>query len=97
MCGIVGFVDKLGRRDFPAGRVVLSMLDALTCRGPDSAGVALLREAERGGGIWSVRIAPFDKAAASLDALDGLGHVERVERQAASLRLEFRPHPGGTN
>jgi len=41
MCGIVGFVDKRGQPDYPLGRTLLTMLKALSCRGPDSAGVAV--------------------------------------------------------
>jgi glutamate synthase domain-containing protein 1 len=41
MCGIVGFLDKRGGYDRPIGRTILAMLQALSCRGPDSAGVAL--------------------------------------------------------
>jgi glutamate synthase domain-containing protein 1 len=41
MCGIVGFLDKRGSRIEPLGRTLLTMLQALSCRGPDSAGVAL--------------------------------------------------------
>jgi glutamate synthase domain-containing protein 1 len=40
MCGIVGFLDKT-TGDQPVGCVILGMLQALGCRGPDSAGVAL--------------------------------------------------------
>src|SRR6516225_2033508 len=39
MCGIIGFLDKTGSR--PLGQTLLTMLDALSCRGPDSAGVAV--------------------------------------------------------
>lgn len=41
MCGIVGFLDNSEQPDFPIGRTILTMLQALSCRGPDSAGVAL--------------------------------------------------------
>jgi methylamine---glutamate N-methyltransferase subunit A len=41
MCGIVGYLDKREQADFPLGRTLLSMLQALSCRGPDSAGVAV--------------------------------------------------------
>jgi methylamine---glutamate N-methyltransferase subunit A len=41
MCGIVGYLDKTGTEDGNIGRVMLGMLNALACRGPDSAGVAL--------------------------------------------------------
>ena len=41
MCGIVGFLDKRGGTERPMGQTLLAMLEALACRGPDSAGVAL--------------------------------------------------------
>jgi glutamate synthase domain-containing protein 1 len=41
MCGIVGYFDKSGAADEPLGKILLGMLNALACRGPDSAGVAL--------------------------------------------------------
>jgi len=41
MCGIVGFLDKRGGTERPVGRTLLAMLEALACRGPDSAGVAI--------------------------------------------------------
>jgi methylamine---glutamate N-methyltransferase subunit A len=42
MCGIVGFLDKTENSGHgPLGRVLLDMLNALACRGPDSAGVAM--------------------------------------------------------
>src|SRR5450432_955492 len=44
MCGIVGYLDKTGRHSEALGRTVLGMLDALGCRRPDSAGVALYGE-----------------------------------------------------
>src|SRR3989441_5929241 len=40
MCGIVGFLDKT-TGDQPVGCAILGMLQAVGCRGPDSAGVAL--------------------------------------------------------
>jgi glutamate synthase domain-containing protein 1 len=41
MCGIVGFFDKTNDAHVPVGQTILGMLNALGCRGPDSAGVAL--------------------------------------------------------
>jgi glutamate synthase domain-containing protein 1 len=42
MCGIVGFLDKRpGQQQYPLGRTLLALLQALACRGPDSAGVAV--------------------------------------------------------
>jgi glutamate synthase domain-containing protein 1 len=40
VCGIIGYLDKRGG-EAPVGRVMLSMLQALSCRGPDSAGIAV--------------------------------------------------------
>lgn len=93
MCGIIGFLDRRNRDDYPTGRVMLAMLEALGCRGPDSAGLALLR-AEVAGGAWTVRIAPADVPA--LTRLEGLGRVEHPEPQAGSLRVRFQPAEGVT-
>src|SRR5579864_7848161 len=41
MCGIIGLLDKRPQQGQPLGRTLLTMLQALSCRGPDSAGVAL--------------------------------------------------------
>ncbi len=41
MCGIVGFLDRTGDESAPVGKTILDMISALSCRGPDSAGVAL--------------------------------------------------------
>ncbi len=42
MCGIIGYLDKRGGHERPVGRTLLTMLQALSSRGPDSAGVAIL-------------------------------------------------------
>jgi glutamate synthase domain-containing protein 1 len=41
MCGIVGYLDRKNDGDGCIGDAILGMLQALECRGPDSAGVAL--------------------------------------------------------
>jgi glutamate synthase domain-containing protein 1 len=42
MCGIAGFFDKTGdHRHSNIGQILITMLEGLACRGPDSAGVAL--------------------------------------------------------
>lgn len=41
MCGIIGYFDKTGANEGSLGEVLLRMLQALACRGPDSAGVAM--------------------------------------------------------
>lgn len=41
MCGIVGYWEHSQNEQGRLGRTILSMIEALACRGPDSAGVAL--------------------------------------------------------
>src|SRR5262249_36147097 len=94
MCGIVGYLDKRGRHGVPSGRLILKMLEALACRGPDSAGVALLHDATESGDAWTIRIAPGDSQV--LARLEGFGRVEASTLQAGSLRFQFHPAPGIT-
>jgi methylamine---glutamate N-methyltransferase subunit A len=101
MCGIVGFLDKTGRMEDSTGRVVFTMLEALACRGPDGAGVALIGPAPLPDApeVWSVRIAGDDPAWERLARLgqlvrmpDGTGSV----RQGRTLRFRFLPELGVT-
>jgi glutamate synthase domain-containing protein 1 len=101
MCGIVGFLDKRGGTDRPVGRALLAMLEALGCRGPDSAGVAIFGPPNAG---WVVQVklpeaAALTEAAEAVveteaadtfvrRALDGLPHVLRHKVSGAYLRLE---------
>lgn len=96
MCGIVGFVDRRLSGGYPAGQVVMEMLRALACRGPDSTGVALIGDetAESAAGDLIVRIAPGDPSA--LDRLIPLGRVEAIAPRGASIRFRFAPNPGVT-
>src|SRR5262249_13550664 len=92
MCGIVGFLDKRGGSDRPVGRTLLAMLQALGCRGPDSAGVAVFGQA-RGGCVLHVklpeRLEPAAGAAAILHALRDTGGLLRHEVFGAYLLLEL--------
>jgi hypothetical protein len=82
--------------------VVLTMLGALACRGPDSAGVALIAPPPDPGRetAWSVRITPADPDV--LGRLAGLGRVSlgsplaRSERPGDTLRFDFVPAAGTT-
>src|SRR4051794_17491308 len=91
MCGIVGFINKRWEEKRPAGATLLSMLQALSCRGPDSAGVAVYGPPQP---FWVLQIAvPADahpRAAeeAVLDALRDIGGVVRHELGGAYLRVE---------
>jgi glutamine phosphoribosylpyrophosphate amidotransferase len=96
MCGIFGVLSKTRPLGDAMGRTVLTMLEALACRGPDSVGAAVIGE---GGtdenGIWSVRIAPDEEG--PLAQLAGLGEVVgSLERRGGTLHFGFRPAAGVT-
>ena len=55
MCGILGYFHKGAGTDHQLGATVLSMLQALGRRGPDSAGVALVGPAHRASYIVRVQ------------------------------------------
>ena len=104
MCGIVGFRDKSGRLTPSSGRIMLTLLEALACRGPDGAGLAMIGqepEADSGSdGAWFIRFAgrdepPFDRLA-HLGRLVPLPVGSRRERTGSSLRARFIPNPGVT-
>jgi methylamine---glutamate N-methyltransferase subunit A len=100
MCGIVGFWDKTGGREAATGQVVLTMLDALACRGPDSAGIALIGSAPEADldKVWSIRVTPADDRV--LDRLKSIGELVPGFPDAApepagnTLRFGFRPARG---
>lgn len=56
MCGIVGYLDKIGAEGGNVGSVLLGMLNALACRGPDSAGVALFGALQSGQLVARVKL-----------------------------------------
>ena len=90
MCGIVAFWDKSGGHPATTGSVVLSMLQALACRGPDSAGIALVGpepELEMAG-VWHIRITPPDENL--LERLTGLG---RLVASAQGTAMKPGQHP----
>jgi glutamine phosphoribosylpyrophosphate amidotransferase len=83
-------MDKLGRSDLPTGRVILTMLEALACRGPDSAGVALIHD-DLPSDAWTIRVKPEEPAVR--ERLEPLGRIEEWEPQGDTLRLQFFPEP----
>jgi glutamine phosphoribosylpyrophosphate amidotransferase len=100
MCGIVGFWAKTGPLENAAGRVVLTMLEALACRGPDGAGVALIGHEPEGNDldVWSVRVTAEDEV--PLERIAGLGVLlpwqsgALASRQGSTLRFRIRPGVG---
>lgn len=99
MCGIVGFLDKHEQTDFPLGRTLLTMLQALSCRGPDSAGVAVF--GGRGEMQLRLSVPPETEREALSDALQAEGltvlrsyrsgvHDVRIAAEADWSKLEER-------
>jgi glutamate synthase domain-containing protein 1 len=91
MCGIIGFLDKTGHRFQPLGRALLGMMQALSCRGPDSAGVAIFGPARPN---WTLQIKlpensrPEYGVQLVLDALVDCAVILRQDTTGAYLRLE---------
>ncbi|HEY7314981.1 MAG TPA: hypothetical protein VH643_36885 [Gemmataceae bacterium] len=90
MCGIVGFLDKREQTDSPLGRTLLTMLQALSCRGPDSAGVALF------GPAAEMRLRLSLPAGANRDAAIDTLHQEGVtiHRSYRTGLLDAQAAPG---
>ena len=83
MCGIVGYLDKTDPAA-PIGQVVLTMLNALDRRGPDSAGVALYPDPRNGAladGSIVLRIKLGDEG----DLADRTEHVVERVRQLGTV------------
>jgi glutamate synthase domain-containing protein 1 len=92
MCGIVGFLDRRGGGGRPLGSTLLALLEALGCRGPDSAGVALFG-APRPFWVAQVKL-PDDPAAAAgaraaVETLGGISPVLAQQVTGSYLRLEL--------
>jgi glutamate synthase domain-containing protein 1 len=77
MCGIIGFLDRRGGHDRPIGGTLLAMLRALGCRGPDSAGVAILGPPKTD---WVLNV-----------ALPGEGSVRKALREEMGKAFERDP------
>jgi glutamate synthase domain-containing protein 1 len=92
MCGIIGYLDKRGGHEQPVGQVMLSMLQALSCRGPDSAGVALFGT-PRPGWVMQLKLPedaePDEATTAAVDALRPVAGDIQHHRQGAYLRMEM--------
>jgi glutamate synthase domain-containing protein 1 len=94
MCGIIGFLDKRGGPDRPIGQTLLAMLEALSCRGPDSAGVAVMGSPSP---FWLLQVKLPEKgesdrtAAAILDFFRSQAGILRHQVTGAYLRLEIEP------
>lgn len=91
MCGIIGFLDKRPGHEHHIGRTILSMLQALSCRGPDSVGVALFTAPQA---FWVLQVKlpetgdPEAAAHTAIDVLHSVTPVFKHEIQGAYLRAQ---------
>jgi glutamate synthase domain-containing protein 1 len=92
MCGIIGFLDKRGGQEQPIGKTLLRMLQALSCRGPDSAGVALYGSYQPG---WVLQVKlpdnsdPTSRERPMIDVIKEFTPVIQHQKVGAYLRLEI--------
>ncbi len=93
MCGIIGFLDKAAAGQAPVGKTVLTMLDALACRGPDSAGVALYSPPSRRRSVLRVKLGEngeFELRREGIAArVQDLGEILDISTTDEYLRLEL--------
>jgi len=91
MCGIIGFLEKGARGGVKLGQSLLAMLQALSCRGPDSAGVAVFGPSSP---YWILQIKLPEShdvqrtATTILDTVRGQARVALHHVVGACLRLE---------
>ena len=92
MCGIVGYFRKAGSEG-PLGDVMLRMITALGCRGPDSTGLALYGGKRKTGAVVRVKLADDEvvatQAKAILHALEAVTEVKTSALSDGVLRLEL--------
>jgi glutamate synthase domain-containing protein 1 len=92
MCGIVGYFRK-SDSEGPLGEVMLRMITALGCRGPDSTGLALYGGRRRAGAVVRVKLADGKEdgpqAKAILRALGAVTEIKVSALTGSVLRVEL--------
>ena len=91
MCGIVGFLDRTENASAVVGRTLLQMMDALECRGPDSAGVALYGPRHEGHMVLKIKLGHEsdgdEDGVRVAERVRELGPVREASTTAEYLRL----------
>ena len=95
MCGIAGFFKKSeenikSEEDLPvtSGRTVLQMLEALACRGPDSAGVAMFSPETAGRMVVRVKLGDPEQVRLAAEPFGAAGFT----RAGQYLRFTISAH-----
>ena len=95
MCGIVGYLDRSGNDQAPIGDILVQMLTTLSCRGPDSAGVAIYGQSQEPNLLLRIKLGEqgdFRKEGVELaDRIDGVVPVVEQEVRSEYLRLVLGP------
>lgn len=92
MCGIVGYLDKVATEGGNIGSVLLRMLTALACRGPDSTGVALFGQPRLNQLIAQVKIGENGSGSEYAQTLETIGEkfeAREFSQTSAYLRFVF--------
>ena len=93
MCGIVGYLEKTGTERGNIGSMLLGMLNALACRGPDSAGVALFGEHPPHQLVAQVKLGDNGNGAERARKIEAIAErfgARNFSRTGAYLRFIFR-------
>jgi len=93
MCGIVGYFDKTTANQTAVGERLLKMLEALACRGPDSAGVAMFGSLPPRHLVAQVKLGDSDNLAERAQLVTELAKEfggEEFSRADAYLRFLFK-------
>src|SRR5262249_41021432 len=95
MCAITGYLDKTGG-GLAIGKLLLRMLLAVGCRGPDSTGIAVYGP-EQDGFVLRIKLGDSGDFAARADSLtamvEGLTPIREAQRTASYLRLAVAELP----
>ncbi len=95
MCGIVGYLDRSGSDQAPIGDILVQMLTTLSCRGPDSAGVAIYGQSQEPNLLLRIKLGEqgdFREEGAELaDRIGGVVPVVEQDVRSEYLRLVLGP------
>ena len=95
MCGIVGYLDRTGNDQAPIGNILVQMLSTLSCRGPDSAGVALFGQSQDPNLLLRIKLGERgnfrEKGAQLVDRIGKVAPVMGEDVTAEYLRLVLGP------
>ncbi len=90
MCGIVGFLDRTDNERAAIGCTVLKMLQALGCRGPDSAGAALFGVPEDNRFVVRVKLGENGHLQQQAEEITRIAHESGIASDFSTTSSYFR-------